>query len=418
MEFLKAFFSQNPAIENFAAPLAALTALAGVLGIALLAYGVTRYVIVVTIRRVLERSKSRRDDIFLRRRVFQRLSQLSPALVIYSLAPLALSEFPPFSEFVVNLSAIYMIVVGVLFLDALINAIAEIVGTFNVSRELPITSIAQVAKLFLYFMGFVATMSVLLGESPATFIAGLGALAAVLMFVFKDLILGFVSGIQLSANRMVSVGDWIEAPKYGVDGDVMEIALTTVKVRNFDKTITTLPTQALTTESFKNWRGMKETGGRRIKRAIYIDMSSIKFCDEEMLERYSRIQFITRYLNDKRQELAAHNNAEEIDRSTLVNGRHLTNVGTFRAYIDAYLRNHSKIAKNLTLLVRQLQPTEHGLPIEIYTFTNDTNWIAYEAIQADIFDHILAAAPGFDLRLFQDPTGADFHAFAAPSQKV
>ncbi|MEM8771282.1 MAG: mechanosensitive ion channel domain-containing protein [Pseudomonadota bacterium] len=408
MKFIQSFYARFPAIADYEQPISALTALVGVALLAILANVVTRSVIVVFIRRLLTRTKSERDDILIKRRVFERLSQLAPAFVIYAMAPLALEAYPALASLVVKLSLVYMIIIGVLFVDGLINAGLEVYSTFRISRDFPVTSFAQVAKLLLYFLGFIATLSVLLGESPMTFIAGLGALAAVLMFVFKDLILGLVAGIQLSANRMVAVGDWIEMPKYGVDGDIMEIALTTVKIRNFDKTITTVPTQALINESFKNWRGMKETGGRRIKRSVHVDVSSIRFCDEEMLARYSRIQHIADYLEEKRREIAEYNEQASIDRSVLVNGRHLTNIGTFRAYIEAYLRNHPKISKNLTLLVRQLQPTAHGLPIEIYVFTNDTNWIAYEGIQADIFDHILAAASEFDLRIFQDPTGADF----------
>jgi miniconductance mechanosensitive channel len=206
---------------------------------------------------------------------------------------------------------------------------------------------------------------------------------------------------------MVSVGDWIEMPQFSVDGDIIEIGLTTVKIRNFDKTITTIPTQSLINDSFKNWRGMQETGGRRIKRAIHLDVSSVKFCDAEMLTRFARIQYIADYIAAKKTELSEFNTSAGVDTSTLVNGRHLTNIGTFRAYIEAYLRAHPKISDTFTFLVRQLKPTENGLPIEIYVFTTTTDWIEYESIQSDIFDHLFAAATEFDLRLFQNPTGAD-----------
>ena len=415
MEALKSYLETIPAISQFSAPLAAFIALAVVLLLAAISNFITRRVIIVSIRSLLSRTKSERDDILAERRVFERLSQLAPALVIYAFGPLALADYPALSAFVVNLSLVYMIVVGILFVDGLINAGLAVYRTFDVSRAVPIKSFAQVAKLILYFLGFVAVFSVLLGQSPATFIAGLGALAAVLMFVFRDLILGLVAGIQLSANQMVRVGDWIEMPSHGVDGDIMEIALTTVKLRNFDKTITTVPTQALINESFKNWRGMTETGGRRIKRSIYVDINSIRFCDEEMLDRFSSIEVISDYLAAKRKEVADHNQKANIDKTTLANGRHLTNVGTFRAYIEQYLRSHPKISQSLTLLVRQLQPTSQGLPIEIYVFTNDTNWINYEGIQADIFDHIFAAAREFDVRLFQEPSGADFSAITVAS---
>jgi len=233
-------------------------------------------------------------------------------------------------------------------------------------------------------------------------------MAAVLMLVFKDPILGFVAGIQLSSNKMVGIGDWVEIPQHQADGDILEIGLTTVKVRNFDNTITTVPTQSLINDSFKNWRGMQESAGRRIKRSINIDINSIRFCDEAMLTRYSRIQYITDYLQSKQNEIEEHNQQQKLDLSSLANGRRLTNVGTFRAYIQAYLEKHPQINQNLTLLVRQLEPSNNGLPIQIYVFSKEKNWVKYESIQADIFDHLIAVAEEFDLRIFQQPSGTDF----------
>ena len=272
---------------------------------------------------------------------------------------------------------------------------------------LPIKTVVQVLKLILYSVAAIAVISLLIGQSPSLLLGGLGAMTAVLMLIFKDAILGLVAGIQLSANQMVAPGDWIEMPKYGADGDVLEVALTTVKVKNWDKTITTIPTYALITESFKNWRGMSESGGRRIKRAINIDMGSIRFCDEEMLERFSKVQYIAEYLERKRHEISNWNAERNVDASDPLNGRQLTNLGTFRAYVVAYLRNHPVIHQEMTFLVRHLAPTEHGLPIEIYVFSRDQVWSNYEGIQADIFDHILAIAPAFDLRVYQSPTGGD-----------
>ena len=393
---------------QIAAPLAIIIAIISICLLAFLANMIARRIIVGTVHKVLLSTPSERDDIFVKRRVFERVSQLAPAIVIYELTPLFLSEYTLLNQGILTLSLIYMVVVGVLFLDGMINAGLEIYSTYRISREFPVTSFAQVAKIGLYFLGFITVLSLLLGQSPLTFLAGLGALTAVLMLVFKDPILGFVAGVQLSANRMVAVGDWIEMPKFAVDGDVIEIALTTVKIRNFDKTITTVPTQALISDSFKNWRGMKETGGRRIKRCLFVDISSIRFCDEEMLNRFTKIQYISEYIERKKQELDEFNQSSGADLSSLANGRRLTNVGTFRAYIEAYLHHHPKISKSLTFLVRQLQPTTHGLPIEVYVFSLDTDWIAYEKIQADIFDHILAAASEFDLHLFQNPSGHDF----------
>jgi miniconductance mechanosensitive channel len=401
-------FEQFPLTAELAPYLALALAIVCLLALAFLANIITKYLIIGVIRNLIARTATSRDDILARRKVFSRLSHLTPAFVIYALGPQFLDGFPAFVGGITTFSLIYLTIICVLFIDGLMNAGEEIYRTYKISRTFPIKSFVQVAKLILYFLGFVAVLSLIMGESPMTFFAGFGALTAVVMLVFKDPILGFVAGIQLSANKMVAVGDWIEMPSYGVDGDVIEIALTTVKIRNFDKTITTIPTQSLINDSFKNWRGMQETGGRRIKRSVSIDVSSIKFCDAEMLERFSKIQFIADYIAKKDRELATFNAEQGADTTNLVNGRRMTNIGTFRAYTEAYLRAHPKISKELTLLVRQLQPTEHGLPIEIYVFTNVTGWLEYEAIMADIFDHILAAAPEFDLSVHQNPTGRDF----------
>ena len=257
-------------------------------------------------------------------------------------------------------------------------------------------------------MGAIIIVGALLGRSPMVLLSGFGAMTAVILLIFRDTILSFVASLQISSNDLVRVGDWIESPKFGADGDVVDIALHTVKVQNWDKTFTIIPTYKLIDESFKNWRGMQQSGGRRIKRAVYLDISSIKFCDEAMVERFKKIQIIADYVAGKQEELKNHNAENEIDDSVLVNGRRMTNIGTFRAYVEAYLRHHKKIHQDMTFLIRQLPPGPTGLPLEIYVFTNDTAWANYEAIQADIFDHILAVIPQFDLRVFQEPTGKDF----------
>ena len=294
-----------------------------------------------------------------------------------------------------------------------LNAGVDILQSSKFSRDLPVKVVVQVLKLVLYSVATIAVISLIIGQSPSLLLGGLGAMTAVLMLIFKDSILGLVAGIQLSANQMVAPGDWIEMPKYGADGDVLEVALTTVKVKNWDKTITTIPTYALITESFKNWRGMSESGGRRIKRAINIDMDSIRFCDEEMLDRFAKIQYIAEYLEKKRHEISGWNAERNVDASDPLNGRQLTNLGTFRAYVVAYLRNHPMIHQEMTFLVRHLPPTEHGLPVEIYVFSRDQVWSNYEGIQADIFDHILAIAPAFDLRIYQSPAGSDVRTLLA-----
>jgi len=338
--------------------------------------------------------------------VFDRLALLAPSLVIFKLIPVALTNYPALASFVEIATAIYFVLVLTLVIDSFINSLIDIYRSFPISRQVPIQSFGQVAKLLTYFFAIITVISLIIGESPLKLFAGLGAMTAVLMLVFKDPILGFVAGIQLSYNKMVGIGDWVEIPQHKADGDILEIGLTTVKVRNFDHTITTVPTQSLISESFKNWRGMQESGGRRIKRAIYLDVNSISFCDEERLNRYSKIEFIKEYLVSKTDELDKHN-AKVPYTESLANGRRITNIGTFRAYVLAYLKNHPQIHQGLTVLVRQLAPTDAGLPLEIYAFSSEKNWAKYEAVQADIFDHLIAVAQEFDLRVFQKPSGTD-----------
>jgi miniconductance mechanosensitive channel len=232
-------------------------------------------------------------------------------------------------------------------------------------------------------------------------LSGLGAVTAILLLLFRDTILGFVAGIQIAANRMVNTGDWISMPKFEADGEVLQVGLTTVKVQNWDKTITTIPTYALIAEPVKNWRGMSESGGRRIKRSINIDVQSVCFCDEQMIEEFAKIRYIKTYIQKKKDELQTFNSEQKIEIQDLVNSRRMTNIGTLRAYIQAYLSNHPKLNQDMTLMVRQLPPSELGLPLEIYCFSADKNWVNYEGIQADIFDHLLAILPVFKLRAYQ-----------------
>ena len=387
-----------------------LTRLGGVLlvlFVALIANRVTKRVVVRGIARLARRTTASWDDVVMRHRVLQRVAHLVPALVIYHFATPVLAGYDQLTAVVRQGALIYMIVIAALAADSVVNVGVEIVRGSRLPRELPVRSIAQVLKLVVYAVTAISVLALVLGRSPLLLLSGLGAMSAVTMLIFKDTILGFVSGIQLSANRMVSRGDWVEMPKHGADGDVLDVGLTTVKVQNWDKTITTIPTYALIAESFKNWRGMAESGGRRIKRALYIDVGSIRFCDEEMLARFSKIQYIADYMKAKREEIANWNAARGVEPASLADGRHLTNVGTFRAYVVAYLRHHPMVHQDMTFLVRQLAPTEHGLPIEVYVFSRDQVWSRYEAIQADIFDHLLAVVPEFDLRVFQSPSGRD-----------
>jgi len=374
--------------------------------VAWLANLVARRILLTAVSIFVRKSRTTWDDALERRNVFARLSHLAPALVFYAAAPL----FPPLEDIIRRLSMVYMILTGLIALNAFLNAVVDIYNTYEVSREKPIKGYVQIAMIIIALFTAIFVISILLGQSPWPLFTGLGAMTAVLLLIFKDSILGLVASVQLSLNDMVRIGDWVEMPKYGADGDVIDVTLHTVKVQNWDKTISTIPAYAFVSDSFKNWRGMSESGGRRIKRAINIDITSIKFCTREMLERFRKFQLLTDYIDTRSEEIAAYNTKHDIDTSELINGRNMTNVGTFRAYIVAYLHNHPKIHENMTFLVRQLQPTEHGLPIEIYVFSNDQVWANYEAIQADIFDHILAVVPMFDLRVFQQPTGNDLKA--------
>lgn len=404
-------------IESWLATLNLDTASTGILTriilatVALLLGFVAFYVVRVIVRSVahklFERSRVSWDDSLQKHHLIMRMTWIIPALIIHLFIPTVFAGYDHAMAAAKTALNMYFILVFVVVVDALINAALDIYNTFRVSREIPLKGFCQVLKIFLYGTGLILIISAILGRSPIFFISGLGAMTAVLMLVFKDPILGFAGGIQLISNQMLKNGDWIEMPKYGADGDVMDITLTTVKVRNWDKTITTIPTYALINDSFKNWRGMQESQGRRIKRAIYIDMSSITFCTPEMIARFSRIGTIADYMQSKLKEIEQYNAQLGTDRQEAADGRQLTNIGTFRAYASAYLRHHPMINTEMTLMVRQLSPTQHGLPLEIYAFCRDKAWVNYEGVQADIFDHLLAIAGEFDLKIYQYPTGTD-----------
>lgn len=373
------------------------------------------YIVDIIVKRVMlrivgifvKKSAVTWDDILLEHNVFGRLAHLVPAILIYSLIHLVYPDSPRFISFIRGAAFLYIVFFSILALYSFLDALRSIYRQYDVSKQFPLKGVVQAVKVLLFIIGLVLLLSAVTDKTPLYLLSGLGAFTAILLLIFKDAILGLVAGIQLSANDMVKEGDWIEMSQFGADGDVVDVSLTTVKVRNWDKTITSIPAYALVSSSFRNWRGMQESGGRRIKRSLYIDMTSIRFCDEEMIERFSKIQYISEYIDKKKEELARWNRDKHVDSAGLVNRRRLTNVGTFRAYVTAYLRNHPKIRQDMTFLVRQLQPTDHGLPLEIYVFSGDQVWANYESIQADIFDHLLAIVPEFDLRIFQSPSGAD-----------
>jgi len=361
-------------------------------------------VLLKSLKFFIEKSQNKWDDAFLNRHVFDRLVHFLPALVIYLFAPV----FGGAQEWIQRISLTYMIAIGLIASFSFLNAIVDVYNTFQISREKPIKGYIEILKIILSLLIGIIILATLMNRSPWVLISGLGALTAVLILVFKDSLLGFLASLQLSYNNMVRVGDWIEMPKYGADGNVIDVSLHTVKVQNWDKTITTIPSYVLVSDSFKNWRGMQESGGRRIKRSIYIDINTIKFCNPQMLNRFEKMQLLTEYIRKKKKEIGDFNRDLKIDPTDIISGRNLTNIGTFRAYIQVYLQNHPKIRKDMTFLIRQLQPTQNGLPLEIYVFSNDQNWVNYEGIQSDIMDHLFAALPEFELRAFQLPSGSDF----------
>ncbi len=389
--------------SEFAKPLSWLIEFAAVIVLAVIVNFAVKKIIVRIIEAVIKRSASKWDDAFASRHVFVRLSHLAPALVIYFSA----GAFPEISIWIERLSMAYMLIVGLSVIYGFLSAAGDVYGQFDIAKHRPIKGYIQLTKIFLAVVIAILVISVLIGKSPALLLGGVGALTAIIILVFRDTILGLVASVQLTSNDMVRIGDWIEMPKFGADGDVIDISLHTVKVQNWDKTIVMIPTYSLISDSFKNWRGMSESGGRRIKRAVNIDMNSVKFVDQEMYERLSKIQILRPYLESRKAEIEEYNRTHNVDRSELVNGRNMTNLGTFRAYIKAYLANHPKIHKEMTMMVRHLAPGEHGIPIQIYAFSADQAWVNYEGIQADIFDHILSVVPRFDLRVYQSPSGRD-----------
>ena len=375
-----------------------------ILGASWLSYLFACRIILGSLRKLFKQTATHLDDILIEQGVFNRLAYGVPLLVIYLFSDL----FPDYSHAIQQGLSALLVIVFILVVNAALNAVNEIYSRSKFVHQLNIKSYLQISKLILNILAGIVVIAILIDKSPIYLLSGIGALTAVLLLIFKDTILSFVASIQIHSNDLFKIGDWLEAPQFGADGDVIDIALHTVKIQNWDKTISIIPAHKLIDSSFKNWRGMTESGGRRIKRAICIDQTSIHFCNEEMINKFKSIELLAPYLESKISEIKASNSDNNINMHTLVNGRRLTNIGTFRAYIEAYLKSHSMIHDKHTFLVRQLAPSEKGIPIEIYVFTNITDWLAYEAIQSDIFDHLLAVLTEFDLQVFQNPTGKNF----------
>ncbi|EMQ2224934.1 TPA: mechanosensitive ion channel family protein [Citrobacter freundii] len=355
-------------------------------------------------------------QIITQNKLFHRLAFTLQGIIVNIQATLWLQKGSEAADILVTCAQLWIMMYALLSLFSLLDVILNLSQKLPAASQLPLKGIFQGIKLIAAILVGILMISLLIGQSPAILISGLGAMAAVLMLVFKDPILGLVAGIQLSANDMLKLGDWLEMPKYGADGAVIDIGLTTVKVRNWDNTITTIPTWSLVSDSFKNWSGMSASGGRRIKRSISIDATSIHFLDEDERQRLHKAHLLKPYLTTRHQEIDAWNQQLDAPESVL-NHRQMTNIGTFRAYLNEYLSHHPRIRKDMTLMVRQLAPDDHGLPIEIYAFTNTVVWLEYESIQADIFDHIFAVVEEFGLRIHQSPTGNDIRALSGAFQR-
>lgn len=377
--------------------------------LAFLADFVCRKLLLRVVAHIVSKTRVTWDDIIFDTHVLTNLSRIVAPLIITALLPLTFKgETTYLLPFFLRLCKVYIVLTLILFGNSLLKAIYTVYSGKEKFRNRPLKGLLQTGQVILWFIGGITMIATLLGRDPLTLLAGLSASAAILMLVFKDSIMGVVSGVQLTANDMLKVGDWITMPKYGADGSVIEVTLNTVKVQNWDKTITTIPPYALVSDSFQNWRGMRESGGRRVKRSINIDMNSVRFCTPEMLDKYRKIHLLADYVEHTEQVITDYNREQGIDNSVLVNGRRQTNLGVFRAYLTAYLNQLPTVNQQMTIMVRHLQPTDRGIPVELYFFTDTVDWVPYEGIQADVFDHLLAIVPEFDLRVFQSPAGSDF----------
>jgi len=396
-EQLSPYLPQHPLLNSLS--------ILGILAVlSLVAFWITEKIIIKLLTKMLQKTSTQMDDVLIEHNVFKRLTYVVPALIFYNFA----YATPQFTIMIQRASLTLMAISGLMVINSFLNALNDIYKKTKYHERLDINSYLQITKLIINILGSVVIVGIIINKDTTLLLSGLGAMTAVIMLIFKDTILSLVASVQISSNDLFKVGDWVEAPQFGADGDVVDIGLHTVKIQNWDKTISVIPTHKLIDSTFKNWRGMSESGGRRIKRSLFIDINSISLCSSETLEKYKKFELISEYIDRKQKEVSEHNQTNNIDTSELINGRSLTNIGTFRAYIEAYLKNNSLIHKEMTFMVRQLDPTEKGLPMQIYVFSNDIDWVRYEGIQSSIFDHLLAVVPEFGLRIFQNPTGKDF----------
>ena len=364
----------------------------------------TRRIIINFSNRFSQKTKTNFDDLLVNNRVPRRIAHLVPLILTIKLFPIVFHDFPEFETYIIMLIKVYGIVLTIWIIRSVLKTFESFFKTLPRLKDKPIDSYIQVAMLFIWIIGIASILAIIIDLSFIKFFTTLGAASAVLLLIFKDTILGFVASIQVAINDSVRIGDWITMDKYGADGEVIEINLSTVQVQNFDMTITNIPTYALISDAYKNWRGMQSSGGRRIKRSIILKAKSVQYLKDEKIEKLKDIQLITAYLEARQKDITDYNSEKNIDKSMLINGRNMTNLGVFRKYIQTYVENHSAVNKDMTIMVRQLEPTPHGFPLEIYCFSSDKRWENYEYIIADIFDHAIAAVPYFDLEVFEYPT--------------
>jgi miniconductance mechanosensitive channel len=374
----------------------------GALVLAIIMHYISTYITNKHLLKFITKSETLWDDYMVERNLFKYLNALIPLLVF----DMIISRVPFYENVLDKVVKVSMVLIFVLIVNAILAVLGDIYSTYSISRTRPIKSYLQIVSLLVTIIGVIIAISIILGKSPLIFLSGIGAMTAVIMLIFKDAILWFVASIQLAANNMVGIGDWIEMPNHLADGDVIEINLTNVKVQNFDKTITTIPSYALISHSFRNWKGMQSTGSRRIKRSIYLDSNSVRFLSPVEVEEYKKIDLLKEYIEMKEKEIEKFNESKGV--TLPINGRRLTNIGIFRAYVELFLKNNPNINKNLTLLVRQQEPTFQGIPLEIYCFAKTIEWKEYESIQSDIFEHLIPVIHEFNLAIFQNPTGNDF----------
>lgn len=372
------------------------------------AFYVTKKVILHYLERMIRHTSFHWDDQLVNNKAFNNLAHIVPAIFVRLLAPTLFEDFEQLLPLILKLTDIYLIVVGMTIFFACLKVGEYAMGAHPAFKEKPITSYFQLIRILLYIVIVILVLSIILERSPFYFLSAFGALSAIVLLIFKDTILGLVASVQMSSFNMVRVGDWIEMPKFNADGDVIEINLNTVKVQNWDKTITTIPTHYFVSDSFKNWRGMMQSGGRRINRSIFLNAHSVTFVDPDLREELKKYHLIRDFVEKRQAEIETWNTEHQVDTSVLLNGRRMTNLGVFRHYIEFYLKNHPMINQDMTIMVRQLAANSRGIPMEIYCFTNTTAWVEYESVQSDIFDHLYATAAFFRLEVFQDPSGKDF----------